>query len=441
MAHALGARASVSPSVGTDASLRKTGFKDHKNLRFDNQLWITLPSVNLKSRYSSTKYQFKVMSMSVQQAVRSKIPIQPLELENATEPPLNLHKPKEPYTATIVSVERLVGPKAPGETCHIVIDHGGNVPYWEGQSYGIIPPGENPKKPGSPHNVRLYSIASTRYGDSFDGKTASLCVRRAVYYEPETGKEDPSKNGICSNFLCNSKPGDKIQLTGPSGKIMLLPEDDPNGTHIMIATGTGVAPFRGYLRRMFMEAVPTYKFGGLAWLFLGVANTDSLLYDDEFSSYLQDYPDNFRYDKSLSREQKNKNGGKMYVQDKIEEYSDEIFKLLDGGAHIYFCGLKGMMPGIQDTLKRVAVQRGESWEAKLSQLKKNKQWHVERNVHSSVQYFRPILDQDIEQLSFGFRLILPERGDWLSGISNLGSVLMVVSTLTWHLGLPTLLKG
>lgn len=115
-------------------------FQDHNKLRFDNKLWITLSSVNLKSRYSSTKYQFKVMSMSVQQAVRSKIPVQPLELENANEPPLNLYKPKEPYTATIVSVERLVGPKAPGETCHIVIDHGGNVPYWEGQSYGIIPP-------------------------------------------------------------------------------------------------------------------------------------------------------------------------------------------------------------------------------------------------------------------------------------------------------------
>ena len=74
--------------------------------------------------------------------------------------------------------------------------------------------GENPKKPGAPHNVRLYSIASTRYGDSFDGKTGSLCVRRAVYYDPETGKEDPSKKGVCSNFLCDSKPGDKVQLTG-----------------------------------------------------------------------------------------------------------------------------------------------------------------------------------------------------------------------------------
>lgn len=166
-------------------------------------------------------------------------------------------------------------------------------------------------------------------------------------------------------------------MAGPAGKIMLLPEDNPNATHIMIATGTGVAPYRGYLRRMFMESVPKFKFGGLAWLFLGVANTDSLLYDEEFTKYLKDYPDNFRYDIALSREHKNNRGGKMYVQDKIEEYSDEIFKLLDNGAHIYFCGLRGMMPGIQETLKRVADGRGENWEEKLSQLKKNKQWHVE----------------------------------------------------------------
>ena len=78
--------------------------------------------------------------MSVQQATTPKIAVSPLEFEDAKEPPLHLYKNKEPYTGTIVTVERLVGPKAPGETCHIVIDHGGNVPYWEGQSYGIIPP-------------------------------------------------------------------------------------------------------------------------------------------------------------------------------------------------------------------------------------------------------------------------------------------------------------
>ena len=53
----------------------------------------------------------------------------------------------------------------------------------------------------------------------------------------------------------------------------------------------------------------------------------------------------FRVDYALSREQKNKKGGKMYIQDKVEEYADEVFDLLDNGAHIFFCGLKGMMPG------------------------------------------------------------------------------------------------
>jgi len=53
-------------------------------------------------------------------------------------------------------------------------------------------------------------------------------------------------------------------------------------------------------------------------------------------------------DYALSREGPlNKAGGKMYIQDKVEEYSDEVFDALDKGAHIYFCGLKGMMPGIQ----------------------------------------------------------------------------------------------
>ncbi|ONM51298.1 Ferredoxin--NADP reductase [Zea mays] len=391
--------AAASVPVGSDSLAKGAALKGNSTLNFRTKPCIGM-ALAWKNRTQQPRRLNKVLCMSVQQASRSKVAVVPIELEKAKEPPLHLYKPKEPYTATIVSVERLVGPRAPGETCHVVIDHGGNVPYWEGQSYGVIPPGENPKKPGSPNTVRLYSIASTRYGDSFDGKTASLCVRRAVYYDPETGEEDPSKRGVCSNFLCGSKPGDKVQITGtydeafalvllvqlslscaeklgPSGKIMLLPEDDPNATHIMIATGTGVAPYRGYLRRMFMEDVPTFKFGGLAWLFLGVANSDSLLYDEEFTNYLQQYPDNFRYDKALSREQKNKSGGKMYVQDKIEEYSDEIFRLLDGGAHIYFCGLKGMMPGIQDTLKKVAEQRGESWDQKLSQLKKNKQWHVE----------------------------------------------------------------
>ena len=126
--------------------------------------------------------------------------------------PVNTYKNKAPFTGKMMSVKRIVGPKATGETCHMIIGHEGKMPYWEGQSYGVIPPGINPKN-GKPNSVRLYSIASSRYGDDMTGTTTSLCVRRATYWCPDMKKEDPAKKGICSNFLCDSKPGMDVTLT------------------------------------------------------------------------------------------------------------------------------------------------------------------------------------------------------------------------------------
>merc|ERR1711904_93218 len=263
-----------------------------------------------------------------------------------------------------------------GETYDVIIDHGGKMPYIEGQSYGVIAPGVDAK--GKNHKVRLYSIASSRYGDDMTGKTTTLCVRRATYWCPELKAEDPAKKGVCSNYLCDAKAGDVVKLTGPTGKVMLLPEEKPETDIIMVATGTGIAPMRSFLRRMFAEKTPyAADFKGLAWLFLGVANTDALLYDDEWKAIQKEHPDNFRYDVALSREQTNKDGGKMYIQDKVEEYADDVFDRLDKGAHIYFCGLKGMMPGIQDMLEGVAKGKGLEWADVQKKWKSNGQWHVE----------------------------------------------------------------
>jgi ferredoxin--NADP+ reductase len=67
----------------------------------------------------------------------------------------------------------------------------------------------------------------------------------------------------------------------------------------------------------------------------------------------------------------------MYIQDKVEEYADEVFDLLNSGAHIYFCGLKGMMPGILEMLERVAGEKGLKWEEFYEGLKHKGQFHVE----------------------------------------------------------------
>ena len=67
----------------------------------------------------------------------------------------------------------------------------------------------------------------------------------------------------------------------------------------------------------------------------------------------------------------------MYIQDKVEEYADEIFTRLENGAVMYFCGLKGMMPGIQDMLKSVCDKKGLDYDEYIKGLKKAGQWRVE----------------------------------------------------------------
>jgi ferredoxin--NADP+ reductase len=291
--------------------------------------------------------------------------------------PLNTYKNKAPLLGSLISAKRIVGASAPGEVCHIQINSGSTFKYIEGQSLGVIPTGTCPKS-GKPNNVRLYSIASTRYGDDLDGNSVSLCVRRATYWCPELKAEDPAKKGVCSNFLCDAKPGQELTLTGPTGKVMLMPEATPDADLIMVATGTGIAPYRGFLRRLFIERTPAKAaFTGLAWLVLGVPVTDSLLYPDDWAAISQRHPDNFRITYAISREQKTEDGRKMYVQDRLAESAEELFERLDKGAHIYFCGLKGMMPGIIETLEKVATSRGVNWEEKLKSLKSAGQWHVE----------------------------------------------------------------
>ena len=94
--------------------------------------------------------------------------------------PINVAKQKDPFMGKILSSQKIFGPTAAGEINNVVIDHRGELPYWEGQSYGVLPPGIDPKK-NKPYGVRLYSDASTRYGHDKLDKATTLCVRRAIW--------------------------------------------------------------------------------------------------------------------------------------------------------------------------------------------------------------------------------------------------------------------
>ena len=290
--------------------------------------------------------------------------------------PVNTYKPKDPFIGTVTENYSLVGEGAIGRVHHITFDLAGGDPqlqYVEGQSIGIIPEGSDAN--GKPHKLRLYSIASTRHGDNMAGHTVSLCVRQLQYE-----KDGETINGVCSSYLCDIEPGAKVKISGPVGKEMLLP-DDEEANVIMLATGTGIAPMRTYLRRMFEPAEREkngWTFRGKAWLFMGAPKTPNLLYDADFEHYESEFPENFRYTKAISREQQNAKGGRMYIQDRVLEYADEIFAMIENPkTHVYMCGLKGMEPGIDEAMSAAAAAKGLDWSELRPALKKADRWHVE----------------------------------------------------------------
>ncbi|MQM15531.1 hypothetical protein Taro_048475, partial [Colocasia esculenta] len=309
---------------------------------------------------------------------------------------VNKFKPKNPYTGRCLLNTKITGDDAPGETWHMVFSTEGEVPYREGQSIGVIPDGID--KNGKPHKLRLYSIASSALGDFGDTKTVSLCVKRLVY----TNEAGEIVKGVCSNFLCDLKPGAEVKITGPVGKEMLMPID-PNATIIMLATGTGIAPFRSFLWKMFFEKHDDYKLwqffaiqGGRmaeSWmyifsnsfllvfsLFVGIMVESNLLHlvRQEFEKMKEKAPDKFRLDFAVSREQTNEKGEKMYIQTRMAQYANELWELLKkDNTFIYMCGLKGMEKGIDDIMVSLAEKDGINWFDYKKQLKKSEQWNVE----------------------------------------------------------------
>lgn len=293
--------------------------------------------------------------------------------KSKTDIPVNIYRPNAPFVGNCVSNEELVKEGGIGTCRHLTFDiSAGDLRYLEGQSIGIIPAGTDDK--GKPHKLRLYSIASTRHGDHLDDKTVSLCVRQLEYKHPESGE---TIFGVCSTYLCNLKPGDELKITGPVGKEMLLP-DDPEANVIMMATGTGIAPFRAFLWRMFKEQHEDYKFKGLAWLIFGVATTPNVLYQEQLEELQKEFPDNFRVTYAISREQKNPEGGRMYIQHRVAEHADELWNLIQkDNTHTYICGLKGMEGGIDEAISAAASKQDITWSEYQRTLKKAGRWHVE----------------------------------------------------------------
>lgn len=262
---------------------------------------------------------------------------------------MNLVRPKAPVVATVVSNDLCMRGKSASFVKHTVFDVSGTPlagSFRAGQSFGVIPPGMDDD--GKPHKVRLYSVACPTWGEDGDAQHLSTTPKRVVdEFSAQKPDDDPDDHslflGVCSNYLCDLRPGDEVCLTGPQGKRFLLPEQAHEHDYLFIATGTGIAPFRGMVLELLTR--PGGPTARRIDLIMGTPYTTDLLYDDLFRALAEQYA-NFNYHTAISREAE-----PMYVGDLIAKHIDYFAPLLASDRTlIYVCGLAGMERGLFDAL-------------------------------------------------------------------------------------------
>lgn len=287
---------------------------------------------------------------------------------SAAHPFTNLYGPKAEQAfviATVTGNARVTEVGKDYDTHHIVLDFGSMpFPVLEGQSIGIIPPGFD--QHGRVHHPRQYSVASPRNGERPGYNNLSLTIKRVL----ENHQGQPVR-GVASNFMCDLKIGDKVQVTGPFGSSFLMP-NHPRSSIVMICTGTGSAPMRAmteWRRRMRQSG----KFeGGKLMLFFGARTQQELPYFGPLQSLPKDFID---IELAFSR---TPGQAKRYVQDAMRDRSADLALLLrDPNAFFFVCGLKAMEEGVLMTLRDVAVQAGMDWESLGATMKREGRLHLE----------------------------------------------------------------
>ncbi|MFD2216036.1 assimilatory sulfite reductase (NADPH) flavoprotein subunit [Metabacillus endolithicus] len=215
--------------------------------------------------------------------------------------------------------------------------------------------------------VRLYSIASSLAANP---EEVHLTIG-AVRYETHGRK----RKGVASTQVAERlQPGDTLPVYIQKNQNFRLPQN-PDTPIIMVGPGTGVAPFRA-----FMQEREEIGAEGKSWMFFGDQHfVTDFLYQTEWQKWIKDGVLT-RMDVAFSRDQDEK----VYVQNRMQEHSKELFQWLEEGAVVYVCGDKNhMAKDVNNTLIDIIEKEGglsrEKAEAYLADMKQNKRY--QRDVY------------------------------------------------------------
>ena len=178
---------------------------------------------------------------------------------------------------------------------------------------------------------RSYSLATIHDHALGPGEAVEI----AVSYVP---------GGAATALFEGLDEGGTVDASGPFGRFCLMPAD-ANRRYLLIATGTGVTPYRAMLPQL--ETLIRER-GIEVVLMFGARTPDELLYGDEFRAFADRQP-NFRFVPCYSRElpaDPHPDTRHGYVQQFLDEFAP------NGESDIaYLCGNPNMVDTCFEALK------------------------------------------------------------------------------------------
>ena len=266
--------------------------------------------------------------------------------------------------ASVVSTVRLTPADSNEEVREIVLNLAtSNFVAQPGQSIGVMAPGQF----GRESHFRLYTLADIPERLSEDVVAIRICVRRCNYIDEYSGER---YQGVASNYLCDLVAGDTLTVTGPYDLPFELP-DEPDATLILIGAGTGIAPFRAFVRKIYQES-PT--FNGRIWLFHGGRTGLDLLYRNEERNDFSLYMEKTTFEAITALSKRPHWTDAIDWQEAIQSRGEELWSvLLDAKTYVFVAGLEPIRDELDRVFSNVAGSE-KKWLRRKAELEAGGRW-------------------------------------------------------------------
>jgi ferredoxin--NADP+ reductase len=234
-----------------------------------------------------------------------------------------------------------------------------------GQTIGVVVTG--PHAFGNRYHVRRYSIASGPDSGAADAVEFDLLVRRCFHVDESSGERYP---GIASHFLCDAPVGRRIVITGPFDSPFQVPADDRSNL-VMIGTGTGIAPFRGFIQEVYRRKLP---WRGHVRLYYGARYGLDLLYENDERDDLANYCDRESFKAFRAVISKPLASEADELEAAVHLHAREVWDLMqEAGTYVYLAGL-GRIAGVFDAIMSETAASATAWRETRAWMQTEGRW-------------------------------------------------------------------